>query len=132
MHSAGAKPQAELEAKGDYAKLSPYDAIRWTDDSPQIHVDGVWYEWLALDDIEAPNIVEFAKRTYHVVEVKRRIGEDLVEVLTKMGHAPGPTVNLKVKNVDTKETSELKDVPMTHENRQAVWKARQADDQKKK
>jgi hypothetical protein len=126
--SASANPQA---AKEDYPKLSPYDAIRWTnDDSPQIHVAGTWYDWLALDDIETAKIIEFTRKTYREREVKMRIGEDLVEVLTKMGHAPGPTVNLKVRTLDTKEASELKDVPMTHENRQAVFKARLAAEKK--
>jgi RNA polymerase sigma factor (sigma-70 family) len=126
--SASAKPQAASE---DYPKLSPYDAIRWTDDdSPQIHVAGTWYDWLALDDIETAKMIEFTRKTYRQREVKMRIGEDLVEVLTKMGHVPGPTVNLKVRTLDTKETSELKDVPMTHENRQAVFKARLAEEKK--
>jgi hypothetical protein len=43
-----------------------------------------------------------------------------------MGQPPGPTVKLKVRNLESGETSELADVPMTHENRQKVWKARQA------
>jgi len=128
--SASAKPQAA--AKEDYPRLSPYDAIRWTDDDhPQIHVAGTWYDWIALDDIEVAKIIEFARKTYDADRVKMRIGEDLVEVLTKMGHVPGPTVNLKVHTLDTKENTELKDVPMTHENRQAVFKARVEAEQKK-
>jgi hypothetical protein len=127
---SGAKPPTRELAKDDYPKLSPYDAIRWNDDAPQIHVAGTWYDWLALDDIETTKIVEYTKKNYREWEVKRRIGEDLVEVLTKMGHPPGPTVTLKVRNLDTKEITELKDVPMTHENRQKVWHARQAEEQK--
>ena len=53
-----------------------------------------------------------------------RIGEDLVEYLSKMGHETGDTVKLKVRNLDTNETSELADVAMTEENLQQVFRAR--------
>ena len=39
-------------------------------------------------------------------------------------------VKLKVKNLETGEASELADVPMTHENRQKVFKARLEQEKK--
>jgi RNA polymerase sigma factor (sigma-70 family) len=111
--------------RGDYPKLSPYDAIRWKDDdTPEIHVADQWYGWLAIDDVDVAKIIEFTRDRYKPREVRMRIGEDLVEVLTRMGNPPGPTVKLKVRKLDTGETIDLKDVPMTHENRQKVFKAR--------
>jgi len=108
-----------------YDRLSPYDAIRWKDDNtPEIHVAGTWYGWLALDDTDVAKIIEFTRKTYRPREVRMRIGEDLVEVLTRMGNPPGPTVKLKVRKLDTGEAIDLNDVPMTHENRQKVFKAR--------
>jgi len=80
----------------EYAKLSPYDAIRWKDDAtPEIHVAGTWYGWLALDDVDVAKIIEFTRNTYKPREIRMRIGEDLVEVLTRMGNPPGPTVKLR-------------------------------------
>jgi RNA polymerase sigma factor (sigma-70 family) len=120
-----AAPAASQPQRGDYPKLSPYDAIRWKDDdTPEIHVAGTWYGWLAIDDVDVAKIIEFTRDRYKPREVRMRIGEDLVEVLTRMGNPPGPTVKLKVRKLDTGETIDLKDVPMTHENRQKVFKAR--------
>ena len=72
---------ASKPAERDYPKLSPYDAIRWKDDNtPEIHVAGKWYGWLALDDTDVGKIIEFTRDRYKPREVKMRIGEDLVEV----------------------------------------------------
>ena len=120
-----AAPAASQPQRGDYPKLSPYDAIRWKDDdTPEIHVAGTWYGWLAIDDVDVAKIIEFTRDRYKPREVRMRIGEDLVEVLTRMGNPPGPTVKLKVRKLDTGEAIDLNDVPMTHENRQKVFKAR--------
>ena len=119
-----AAPASQPERR-DYARLAPYDAIRWKDDnSPEIRVAGTWYGWLALDEADVAKIIEFTRNTYKPREVRMRIGEDLVEVLTRMGNPPGPTVKLKVRKLDTGEAIDLNDVPMTHENRQKVFKAR--------
>ena len=56
------------------AKLAPFDAIRWVDQSPEIHVGGKWYRWLAIDDVEVPTLIDFVSRTYKPDEVWR-IGE---------------------------------------------------------
>ena len=115
----------EADGRAEHAPLAPYDAIRWKDDNtPEIHVAGTWYGWLALDEADVAKIIEFTRKTYRPREVRMRIGEDLVEVLTRMGNPPGPTVKLKVRKLDTGEAIDLNDVPMTHENRQKVFKAR--------
>jgi hypothetical protein len=41
-------------------------------------------------------------------------------------------VNLKLRSLATNETVEMKDVPMTHEKRQAIWHARQAEEEKQR
>ena len=88
-----AAPASQPERR-DYARLAPYDAIRWKDNNtPEIHVAGTWYGWLALDEADVAKIIEFTRNTYKPREVRMRIGEDLVEVLTRMGNPPGPTVN---------------------------------------
>ena len=119
---------SQPDRRPDYPKAAPYDAIRWKDDnSPEIHVADKWYGWLALDDTDVAKIIAFTRDRYKPREVKMRIGEDLVEVLTRMGNPPAATVKLKVTDIDTGETKELENVAMTHENRQKVWHARQAE-----
>jgi hypothetical protein len=119
---------ASQPGRPKYDKLAPYDAIRWKDDdTPEIHVNGTWYGWLALDEVDVARIIQFTRDTYKPDEVRMRIGEDLVEVLTRMGNPPGPTVKLKVRDLASGEMRKLADVAMTKENRQKVWQARYDD-----
>jgi hypothetical protein len=55
---------------------------------------------------------------------QKRFEEDLVEMMARMGHEPGEKVTLRVRDVKTRKTEVLKDVPNTHENRQAIRQAR--------
>jgi RNA polymerase sigma factor (sigma-70 family) len=118
----------ETDQRREYDKLAPYDAIRWQDArTPIIRVNGTWYAWRAIGEVEVAKLIDFAAKTWRADEVEKRIGEDLVEALTRMGHAPGVKVTLGVVELDTSTAKVLKDVPMTKENRQRVWHARQAE-----
>jgi hypothetical protein len=118
-HPPGA---AQERAKG-YPKLSPFSAVRWKDSTPEVKVKDVWYELLAIDDTEAREVVKFCKEKEEKLWQKR-FEEDLVEMMARMGHEPGEKVTLKVRDLKTGKTEVLKDVPNTHENRQAIWRAR--------
>ena len=56
-------------------------------------------------------------------QVAETFAEDLVEVLTRMGHPPQDTVTLVVQSPTTSETRTLEDVPMTEANRWAIYEA---------
>ena len=115
-----------LQARDEeYPKLAPFSAVRWKDATPQVRVNSdTWYELLELNDLKASKIVAFSKKTYDNLWQKR-FEEDLVEVLSRMGHKPGDTVKLKLRDLKTEKTQVLDRVPMTKENRRALWKARQ-------
>ena len=72
--------------------------------------------------IAAEDIVAFSWRTY-VDKWRKRFEEDLVEVLTRMGHEPKDTVRLVVSPLGSSETRTLEDVPMTEANRWAIFNA---------
>jgi hypothetical protein len=120
----GTHPAAAAQGKAKrYPKRAPFSAVRWKEATPEVKVKGVWYELLAIDDTEAKDVVKFCKDK----EEKRwqkRFEEDLVEMMARMGHEPGEKVTLKVRDLSTGKTEVLKDVPNTHENRQAIWQAR--------
>jgi ribosomal protein S3AE len=118
-HQRGA---AQEKAK-DYPKLSPFSAVRWKDSTPEVKVKDTWYELLAINDTEAKDIVKFCKDEEERLWQKR-FEEDLVEMMARMGHEPGEKVTLKVRELEGGKTTTLKDVPNTHENRQAIWRAR--------
>ena len=97
--------------------------MRWKDATPEVKVKDTWYELLAINDIEAKDIVKFCKDKEEKLWQKR-FEEDLVEMMARMGHEPGEKVTLKLRDLKTDKTQVQKDVPNTHENRQAIWEAR--------
>jgi len=120
----GAHQEGAAQERGKrYAKLAPFSAVRWKDATPEVKVKDTWYELLAIDDTEAKDIVKFCKDREEKLWQKR-FEEDLVEMMARMGHEPGEKVTLKLRELDTGKTVVLKDVPNTHENRQAIWQAR--------
>jgi hypothetical protein len=120
----GAHQPGAAQDKGKrYPKLAPFSAVRWKDSTPEVKVKDVWYELLAINDTEAKDIVKFCKDREEKLWQKR-FEEDLVEMMARMGHEPGEKVTLKVRDLDSGKTTVLKDVPNTHENRQAIWRAR--------
>jgi hypothetical protein len=120
------QPGAAQDKAKRYPKLAPFSAVRWKEATPEVKVKDVWYELLAIDDTEAKDVVKFCKDKEEKLWQKR-FEEDLVEMMARMGHEPGDKVTLKVRDLKTGKTEVLKDVPNTHENRQAIWEARHKD-----
>jgi hypothetical protein len=106
-----------------YPRLSPFEAIRWHDQTPQVRVGGNWYELLAINDVPTSEIVAFSQfkgpDTW-----QKHFEEDLVELMIRMGHDPGASATLKVKELSSGNVGVLKDVPMTEQNRTSLWQAR--------
>jgi hypothetical protein len=48
----------------------------------------------------------------------------LVELMIRMGHDPGTTATLNLKDLATGNVQTQKDVPMTEKNRDAIWRSR--------
>ena len=107
----------------DYPKLSPFSGLRWNGSVPEVEIEKTWYELLAIQDVSTSDVVEFCKRRDGELW-KKRFGEDLVEVLSRMGHEPASTVALKVRDLETGVTSTLQDVEMTEEKLEAIRRAR--------
>jgi Peptidase family S41 len=103
-------------AKSEYPKLAPYPAIRWT---PEVQIDGKWYALRSVDDLPVATIVEFAKEKYDSNWLKR-FNEDLVQVLTEMGHPPGETIKLVLHDLETGQEKTLDKTPLTAEYREAI------------
>jgi hypothetical protein len=117
---------ATKRAFGDdkYAKLAPYTSVRWVDDQPDVEIDGRFYRWRSINGITVERLIEFAKKTYDRIW-KKRLSEDLVQVMTELGAAPGATVTLRLQDAGAQAEIVKKDVPMTKENRRKVWLANQ-------
>jgi hypothetical protein len=114
-----------------YPKLSPFSAVRWRSDIPDVLVDGAWYELLKIDDVPVFDLMAYwAKAAPR--QLQTRFEEDLGELLSRVGHEPGDRVDLVVRTLDAKQTRTLKNVPMTEQNLQAIRKASQEREDAKK
>lgn len=102
-----------------YPKLAPFTDVRWGEDTPVVEIDGEWNRLFSIDGIATGDIIAYCKRTYPN-KWQKRFAEDLVEVLTGMGHPPGSIVRLDVQNTVPQATRLEKEVAMTAANRRAV------------
>ncbi|MCG6157525.1 hypothetical protein [Rubinisphaera margarita] len=110
---------AEPIREGEFAKLSPFSAVRWNENRPEVEINEQWYRLIALNDIPVEEILAFSRTTYES-RWQMRFEEDLVELLSRMGRPPAKTVSLTVQSFPSGEVQTMKKVPMTHANRTAI------------
>ena len=114
--------RAALAAWHAQRQLSPFEAVRWEGSTPHVQVGGKWYELLSIDGLSAAQVVARCQ-VLDSSQWKKRFEEDLVEVLARTGHPIGDQTMLEVKDPQTGKVQALMDVPLTAENRQALWRA---------
>ena len=109
-----------------YAKLAPFSDIEWvaSEKAPRVFVSGSWYLLQAVDDISIEEMTAFAKDTY-AGKWQKRIGEDLVQVMSEMGHPPADVVKLRLKDTESEVAIVIEGVAMTSENREALMAEQQ-------
>lgn len=105
----GQKPATE----NGFAKVAPWTGVRWKDDQPIVQVEGRWAPLVSIDGIAIDRIIEFATEEYGE-KARKRVAEDLVEVLATMGHDPDWDVKL---GIATETDNKTLTVLMTEENR---------------
>lgn len=103
--------------KYGYAKVAPYTGVRWKNDRPIVRVQDRWSPLVSIDGIPIERIMEFARKEY-ADKARKRFAEDLVEVLSKMGHEPKWTVTLGLETQDGHV--EQAQILMTEQNRALV------------
>lgn len=112
-----------LAALLGFPKLAPFTAVRWSDDAPEVRVDGAWHGLASIDGTPVDEIVSTSKRKYGS-KWDKRFSEDLYELLSRMGKPPGPTVELVLIDLDSGARTTV-DAAMTEENRRAAWEYNQ-------
>jgi RNA polymerase sigma factor (sigma-70 family) len=115
-----AEPAANSPPSPAPAESAPFSGLRWHGEVPEVLVDGTWYELVAIDDLRVNQIISFQKSSRDAAWQKH-FGEDLVDVLSRMHHPTGDTVQLQVRTLNADRTvTTLQNVPMTEENRHAL------------
>ena len=113
----------EVENEADIAwGTTPFEALRWKDDAPEVMVQSVWYRPVAIQGIDVADVLASCKQ-WEGSRFKKRFGEDLPTVMQMMGHALTDPVELKLVRVDDGVEVTLTDVPSTRSNRTAIWTA---------
>lgn len=107
--------------------LAPFQRVRWRGMTPYVLVDHGSYRLDAVASVPADQLVAFC-REYYPREWRVRFAEDLVGILTTMGHSPPPTVRLDLVDEETGRAIVLEHVPMTAENHERTRLARYRDD----
>ncbi len=108
-----------LSRADDYARLSPFTGLRWKGEVPEARLRGTWYRVVAIDGVAVEEILAHAKQA-HGRKWQRRFAEDLVQLMTEMGKAPGERVSLDLIKLKTGKAVHFDAVKMTHTNRQAL------------
>jgi hypothetical protein len=114
-----------IRSSDAFAKKSPFAAVRWQQSQPEVKVGDEWFKLISLDDVPTTEILAFSQQE-HGDLWQKRFEEDLVELLSRMGHPPGDTVKLTVESLSSSETPVLEGVPMTEANRRAIYAAARA------
>ena len=105
-----------VEAKV-YARVAPFTGVRWENDRPIVRVQDRWSPLVSIDGVPIERIIEFARQEFRE-NARKRIAEDLVEVLSVMGHEPKWTVTLGLEMSDG--VLEKVQLNMTEHNRHLV------------
>lgn len=113
--------RGEVELR-EYPKKAPFSAVRWKNSQPEVQVDDQWYKLVSLENLPISEILSFSKATFED-KWQKRFEEDLVELLSRMGYPPQDTVTMVVQSLSSSDTRVLEDVPMTEENRRAIYSA---------
>jgi len=125
--TAGAQDRKRVDIHwNDAPQITPFDGVRWKGNVPEVHVAGDWYGLVSFDDLPAELILDFSKSADDK-DWKKRFDEDLMAILTAMGHTPGKTADLKLKDLQTGEVRTLEKVPMTEDNRRTLMEGHPND-----
>ena len=120
-------PAAAIAQMAD-EKSSPFEALRWNEDFPEVMVQSIWYRPVSIQGVEIDAIMAHCKKA-HGRRAKKRFGEDLPVILQEMGHSLPAVVDLKLVRLDDGVEVILTDVPSTKRNRTAIWQSNRERDQ---
>jgi RNA polymerase sigma factor (sigma-70 family) len=106
-------------------QVSPFTAVRFDGDKVLVTYSSAEYELSSINEVTSADMVVFCQNHYKD-SWQKRIAEDIVVVLTDMGHAPNAdhAVSLVLVDPKTGEQKAIGQALMTAENRRAIMSAR--------
>lgn len=108
-----------------YATASPFERIAWVGDQPIVDVGGKRYELASINGLDAAYVVGFCKQTAEH-SWRKRISEDLLQVLNRLGSWSVFRADLGLRELDGGRIVTLSGVTMAPRLRQEIWRERVA------
>jgi hypothetical protein len=102
-------------------KLSPFTRMEFDEDRVIVTFRSEKYELLGIDHLSVVQLVEQTRNRYDALW-KKRLSEDLVEVLWNLGHIPGQTVDLRLRSIETGAETNVKEARLSKENRSRLYR----------
>ena len=110
------------KSRPDWKKISPFTAIEIQGETIDVVVEETPYELLAIENVSTAQLIETSKKRFGR-KWKKRIREDIAEVLEAAGAPSTTTVDLHLQNPETGKTIHLPEIEMTHMNRQKIYRS---------
>ncbi len=102
--------------------VSPFTKVRFDGDKMFVTYLGTEYELAAVNDVTTADILKFCGQQYGDGMAQKRLGEDMVVVLSDMGHPAGADNTVKLALVDGNgSTNTVEHALMAPENRAALY-----------
>jgi serine/threonine protein kinase len=105
---------------GWWGEATPFDALRWQGDTPEVAVDGEWYRLVAIDDLSSAYLVGFCQQNGGA-SWRKRFSEDLVQVLNRLGHLGIGEVDLTLRHLASGEVIVRRGAALESERRRAIY-----------
>ncbi|WP_053061042.1 serine/threonine-protein kinase [Rhodopirellula islandica] len=102
-------------------KISPFTRMEYDHGKVLVEFESKTYQLSGVDQFTIANLV-LQSRALYGRKWKKRLSEDLVELLWEMNHFPGDTVDLHLKDLETGERRTIGDAKMTEENRSELYR----------
>ncbi|MEE2856676.1 MAG: hypothetical protein VX949_04695, partial [Planctomycetota bacterium] len=112
-------PAPSILAQGHPTKASPFDAIRWLEQQPQVQIGGKWYIPVEIDGVQVEKILAKCRKQWPG-QLQKRFAEDLMEAMALLGHEPADTVTLRLKASPAAKEIVLEGIPNTRDKRQKL------------
>ncbi len=109
-------PSRSPQPLQDYDKIAPYSAVRWDGEIPEVLVAGEWYVLSSVNGVTTKDLCDYSQKTWPG-QWRRRLSEDLVEVMDGLGKKPPSVVYLDLVELETGKNKRIRDVAMTEEKR---------------
>jgi hypothetical protein len=108
---------ATLVSQHGFAKVAPCSGVRWEGDRQAVCIDGSWSPLVPVNGLPIDRLMDFVRAEYGS-KARKRLAEDLVELLSSMGHTPDWEVGLGFETASGEVRSTR--IRMTEANRAAV------------